>query len=777
LYRGLIGSHFLLALWLGNLGQAAEVVPRLVTVRDSIEMTKLADPHYVAGGSSRGRVAVVSPNGQQILVVLRRGDVKSNTNVYSMQLWNRAKVLTRDVSSRTLLEMTSSSNLPAISSPVWSDDNETITFIGESGEQRQQVFEYSVRTGHLTQLTRHPSSVVAFSRAAQSPSLTYVAERPDASLWDPETDARGLVVSDQFLSDLMVGRKSSQFRGKQDEVDLFVQDSRGVRSSHFSGQLGRSSSISMSPDGNWVVAAIQMARSDLSPSWLNYDDYLLRFELGLELSQDRAGQSLLRRYEILDTRTGRSHALLGAPTSTSLETTAVWIDSGTSLVLNSAFLPIDIDDPIERSARVQRPHTVEVNPAAGALTRIGEHCRHAVHWDRQARELICIAQPNESSELIERYRQILARQEAGVAVDQQLHTREDGSIRTVRFQKLGNQWQEVGPAESKREELEVYLREDMNLPPKIYARRVESADDILLADLNPQFRDLRLGKVEEITWEWSAGQPIQGGLYYPPDYRPGTRYPLVIQTHDWNPFRFWIDGPWTTAYAAQALAARGIVVLQLLDEFVPESFGMDGQLKEVEKAVAIYRSAIDHLSARGLIDKSRTGVIGFSHTCFYVKYALAHDPSLFAVASVAEGEDGGYMQFITGMNYYVDANSLYGGGPFGPTLARWVERSPGFGLHRVQAPLRITVLNPRFVLAEWEWFAGLKHLQKPVELVMLRDGEHVLEKPSERLVSQEGNVDWFDFWLNGHEDPDSAKAPQYVRWRALRKSREANSGS
>jgi hypothetical protein len=28
-------------------------------------------------------------------------------------------------------------------------------------------------------------------------------------------------------------------------------------------------------------------------------------------------------------------------------------------------------------------------------------------------------------------------------------------------------------------------------------------------------------------------------------------------------------------------------------------------------------------------------------------------------------------------------------------------------------------------------------------------------------------VDWFDFWLNGHEDPDPEKADQYRRWRGL----------
>jgi hypothetical protein len=34
-------------------------------------------------------------------------------------------------------------------------------------------------------------------------------------------------------------------------------------------------------------------------------------------------------------------------------------------------------------------------------------------------------------------------------------------------------------------------------------------------------------------------------------------------------------------------------------------------------------------------------------------------------------------------------------------------------------------------------------------------------------------VDWFDFWLNGHEETDPAKSKQYARWREMKKSSNA----
>ena len=52
---------------------------------------------------------------------------------------------------------------------------------------------------------------------------------------------------------------------------------------------------------------------------------------------------------------------------------------------------------------------------------------------------------------------------------------------------------------------------------------------------------------------------------------------------------------------------------------------------------------------------------------------------------------------------------------------------------------------------------------------MLQFGWLAVLSALERYASQQGAV---DFWLQGHEDPDPAKAEQYKRWRVLRKLEE-----
>ena len=63
---------------------------------------------------------------------------------------------------------------------------------------------------------------------------------------------------------------------------------------------------------------------------------------------------------------------------------------------------------------------------------------------------------------------------------------------------------------------------------------------------------------------------------------------------------------------------------------------------------------------------------------------------------------------------------------------------------------------------------------KPVDLIQLPDAVHIVTKPLERPASEQGDVDWFDFWLRGEENPDPAKAEQYARWRELRNQQQQN---
>jgi dipeptidyl aminopeptidase/acylaminoacyl peptidase len=253
------------------------------------------------------------------------------------------------------------------------------------------------------------------------------------------------------------------------------------------------------------------------------------------------------------------------------------------------------------------------------------------------------------------------------------------------------------------------------------------------------------------------------------------RYPLVIQTHAFSKDEFWINGPWNSAFAAQPLAAHGIVVLQVGGTTEKGAdHGVWGTPGEAPRQMAKYEGAIDYLDGLGIIDRARVGIIGFSRTVYGVEYTLTHSRYHFSAATAADGFDGGYVQYLVNPYAKTDYYTVNGGDPFGATLELWLKNSPSFTVDRLHTPIRLEAYrNLSSVIGSWEWYAKLVLLDRPVDLIYLPDGDHVLVKPWERLTSQQGNVDWFRFWLKDEVDSDPGKREQYERWRHMREQQDS----
>jgi dipeptidyl aminopeptidase/acylaminoacyl peptidase len=319
-----------------------------------------------------------------------------------------------------------------------------------------------------------------------------------------------------------------------------------------------------------------------------------------------------------------------------------------------------------------------------------------------------------------------------------------------------------------RPALKVTLEEDSNTPPRVYISDWADGRKTLLLDLNPQFANLQFGKVETIVWRARDGHEVEGGLYFPPDYHMDAPHPLIIQTHGFNGKRFWIDGPFSSAYAAQPLAAKGFFVLQMGR---PKNNGSNVENSPLEGPATMseIEGAIDYLDGRKLIDRTQVGISGFSRSVYQVAYTLTHSEYPFAAAVLVDGIDGGYFQYLAigGPDYVL----LNGAPPFGNSLQTWLRNSPGFNLDRVHTPVQLLAFGGETtgVLEGWEWYVGLRLQNKPVDFIYFPDAPHILVKPHERMAAQQDIVDWFNYWIRHEEERGSKNQERVARWRALRK--------
>jgi hypothetical protein len=127
--------------------------------------------------------------------------------------------------------------------------------------------------------------------------------------------------------------------------------------------------------------------------------------------------------------------------------------------------------------------------------------------------------------------------------------------------------------------------------------------------------------------------------------------------------------------------------------------------------------------------------------------------------------------FVPG--YTSACEQINGGLPWGDSLANWAKAAPTMRLDKIHTPILLQSISAP--LGEWEVYAGLQWLKKPVDLVnFYPEGEHILVRPQQKYLSEQSAVDWYCFWLKGEEDADPAKAEQYERWRELRKLQDTN---
>ena len=720
----------------------ARPTKRAVTVADSIQMARLGDVSYTDGEPSNGIVAKFSPDGKRFVVILKKGNLEANTNQYSLLLWHTAAVF-QSPEPQVLVSLSSSSNRPAISNVLWLDDNDTILFLGERPGEQTQLYSLKCSSKELTKRTNSTTNVTSFVTTATGQEIVYSATRPVSTYLTETVSRKGIAVTNELVTDLI----RDSYGGKEyDDVDLFIKRLGRVAETRVAIH-GRTWGLpmSLSPDGAHLVTQVQAPH--ISDTWGEYEAKDLQAITRHTIP--KGGYTYVYQYELVDTLTGASQVLVDAPIGR-LGSEVVWSPDGKAVVISDVYLPLNVDDPAERALRRKHTFLVEFRIPDREFVKISQEDLRLLTWDPKTGSLAC---------------------DVG-----RLASFNGKSTGKAYFRKSGETWSKASaPKQTTAQPLpDIVLDEGINTPPQIDAVDPSTSLRSILIDLNPQFQNLTLARVEEITWQDSGGNEVKGGLYWPPDYVAGKKYPLILQTHGWNPDRFWMDGPWATAFAAQPLASNGFFVLQVPD---PDLSIWD-TAKEAPRAMAAYEGAIDYLDRRGLIDRSRVGMTGFSRTYWYVTFTLTHSEYRFAAADIADGVDYGYFQYAAFSN--ADQGSageyerIYGGPPFGKGLSQSLKRSPSFLMDKIKTPLRVETMGSTSVLGDWQWYTGLSRLGKPVEMIYIPEGTHILEKPWDRMISQQGNVDWFCFWLKGEEDADPAKAEQYARWRELRKLQDKN---
>lgn len=749
---------------------------RPFTVKDSIELTTFSDPYTRAQDAE----CKISPNGKYFFVITTKGNLQTNQLESTVWLYSASEIkqflqskngtapkpeqLFRLAGSPVAQEYNSYGSL--ITKAQWSSDSRSVLFLDEQTSGQHHLFRTNPFSKRSVDLTPGDKDITDFSEAGGTVAYLvaehmHVPKVIGMPINDASSDLTGL-----SLFHIMFPQTFPDSSSFWPALDLWVRY-RGVsRQVNAGGKWNFPSAASglrlaVSPNGRALIAAQPVPV--VPAEWSRYKTVSNQFGFTLEhTGTDRSGKALNWPWQYIYVKLdGMTVApLVDAPSgdregyTDSLQ--VVWAQDSQHVLFTNSYLPLQQYSDLTGNDRLQ--------PCSAAIFTVASRVTECIAYAR-------FPGVNES------LRSLTFGASSDAVI---LHWFGEGKTDLNIYERTPRGWilrPQSAIVNKPEPELKIYIQQDINEPPTLWATEPTTGLRKELWNPNPQLASVELGRASVYTWKDSTGYDWHAGLVLPPDFKSGHRYPLVIQTHGfYNEHEFLVDGSFTTGFAARALAASGIVVLQMDDR---ADRHVQPTQKEALLAVDGFESAVEHLDQDGLIDPSRVGIIGFSRTAWYVEEALIHAPHLFRAATLIDGIDQSYLTYMLfapgNPEAAAEQEAANLGKPFGTGLQHWVKNSAGFNLNEVQSPVRIEALGPISVLGEWEIYSSLYQQGKPVDLVYISGAQHILQKPQDRYASQQGNVDWFRFWLQGYERPNPEKSDQYKRWERLRDLQDAAS--
>ena len=179
------------------------------------------------------------------------------------------------------------------------------------------------------------------------------------------------------------------------------------------------------------------------------------------------------------------------------------------------------------------------------------------------------------------------------------------------------------------------LAASANTPFEVYALEGAGGQLRKLSAHNDAWLEkVQLASVEDFTTKAKDGTVVNGLLFKPSSFTPGTTYPTLLNIHggpngqDEHAFDF--EGQW--------LAANGYVVLQVNyrggagrgSKYQKAIFADWGHLEVVDLL-----AGVDYAIAQGIADPARLGIGGWSYGGILTNYTIATDPRFKAAVSGA----------------------------------------------------------------------------------------------------------------------------------------------
>lgn len=293
------------------------------------------------------------------------------------------------------------------------------------------------------------------------------------------------------------------------------------------------------------------------------------------------------------------------------------------------------------------------------------------------------------------------------------------------------------------------LFSDPSLPFELHVYDVKNGSLERLSFENSWAEEIERGKCETFHWRSKDGKLVEGIVYYPANFSPNKKYPLLVQLHGGpeSSYRKYFSTSWVTYI--YYWTGKGYVVFQ------PNYRGSTGYGDDVMRAIIghYFEKDIDDivtgikaLEKRGWVGKK--AVMGWSAGGHLTNWLITHFKFFSAASSGAGMSDWFSFYAQTDMRFI---REIWHKGPPFERVSYYRKKSPIFYVKNAVTPTIIFCgeKDRRVPLPQSrEMYFGLKWKGVPTKLIVFPGEPHGLRKPAHQLFKMREESRWIHHYIN-----------------------------
>ncbi|WP_319592490.1 prolyl oligopeptidase family serine peptidase [uncultured Draconibacterium sp.] len=297
-----------------------------------------------------------------------------------------------------------------------------------------------------------------------------------------------------------------------------------------------------------------------------------------------------------------------------------------------------------------------------------------------------------------------------------------------------------------------WLEENYNQPSRLVHKKTEE-NPIVIYQSNKQDENISSLKQEIISYTNSKETPLKGILYYPLEYKPSQKYPMVVHIYEKQnrlanryPFPSFYE---SIGFNIRLLLERGYFV------YLPD-IEITGKNGPGIDALDCVNHALDALAYNPTINKEKTGLIGHSFGGYETDYIATRSDRFATFVSGSGHSDIVWDSHSFNCNFQIpdyvriEANIYKLGVPFSADKGLYFKNNPAYHAEKVNAPVLLWTgtedenVTPDHTMAFYN--ALCRNEKDVIALFYKGEGHSLMQKPAQYDLTCK-LLDWFDYFL------------------------------